>query len=62
MEMKCRIINSGTAKVGIKLIGRTVIALVAIPCGLMNRAATPIPTALTRSAMPSSCQKMKLFR
>ena len=62
MQTMCRMKNRGTAKVGIRLIGRNVIALVGIPWGSMTLARVPRVTAVTRSATPSSCQTMKLVR
>ena len=62
MQMTCKIKSSGTAKVGIKLKGSTVKASVAIPCGLISPAVVPRVAAITRSEIPSTCQRMKLLR
>src|ERR1700687_5820316 len=51
--------STGTANVGIKLIGRTVITAVLTSLGLMNLAVVPSTTAATRSKIPRICQKIK---
>ena len=54
--------SSGTANVGIKLSGSTVISGVATSWGLSNLAVVPSVTAITRSKIPRVCQKIKLLR
>jgi len=43
-------------------MGSTVMAAVGIPCGSMTPASVPRARALTRSAIPRTCQKMKPLR
>lgn len=62
MQMMCSIINSGTKNVGIRLSGSTVIAAIEGPCGSSIPAVVPRLTAVTRSNIPSACQKIKLPR
>src|SRR6267378_4902161 len=54
--------SSGTANVGIKLIGSTVIIAVATSLGLIHLAVVPNATAVTRSKIPRVCHKIKLLR
>src|SRR5882762_4516357 len=54
--------SSGTANVGIKLSGSTVISPVPTSLGLIHRAVVPTVTAVTRSTIPRICQRIKLLR
>src|SRR5216683_1348134 len=48
--------------VGMRLNGSTVMAVIEGPCGLSKLAVVPRLTAMTRSAIPRNCQRMKLLR
>src|SRR6267378_1755280 len=55
-------ISRGTANVGIRLMGSTVMTPVGTPWGLISLASVPRAIAMTRSTMPRICQSKKTLR